>query len=133
MYKNRVKNNRFFFWNSHSFILRTRKSSRKQSRKIQNSICYFEFSRFGFLRLLDKRAEISKKFLSFFTLFLYISWIGYLIIWSSNYWESRTWVLGPRVGSLLVGSQGRLNYILAITNTREVKDFISILIQLFFY
>ena len=37
-------------------------------------MCYFEFSHSGFPRSQDKRAGISKKMLSFFTLFLYIPW-----------------------------------------------------------
>ena len=70
MYKNRVKIKEWqiIFWNSHSFILRTRKFSRKQSRKIQN-ICCFEFSYTRFPCSLDKRAGISKFFVSFFNLY----------------------------------------------------------------
>ena len=43
-----------------------------QSGKIQNYIYYFEFSHSGFPQSEDKRAGISKIFLLFFTLFLYI-------------------------------------------------------------
>ena len=79
MYKKRVENDIIFFWNSCSFILWMKKSSRKWSGKIQN-ICYFEFSHSGFPHSQDKRAGISKKFLSFFTLFFYIPWLDCLLI-----------------------------------------------------
>ena len=38
-------------------------------------ICHFEFSCSGFLHSQDKWEGISKNFLSFFTLFLYIPWV----------------------------------------------------------
>ena len=80
--KNRVENDRKSFWNPHSFIWLTRKFSRKQSRKIQNIYqCYIEFSRSGFPRCSQhKRAGISKKILSFFTLFLYIVHLHTLVL-----------------------------------------------------
>ena len=39
------------------------------------NICNFEFFHSGFPHSQDKRAGISKIFLSFFTLFLYIPWL----------------------------------------------------------
>ena len=60
------------FWNSHSFIVQTRKS---RAGKIQNYIYYFEFSHSWFPRWEDKRAGISKKFQLFFILFFYIPWV----------------------------------------------------------
>ena len=44
------------------------------SEKFQNYLYYFKFSRSGFPHCEDKRAGISKIFLLFFTLFLYIHW-----------------------------------------------------------
>ena len=61
-----------FFWNSHSFFLRTRKCSRKWNRKIQNIYVILNFPPSRFPHSQDKRARISKKFLPFFTVFLYI-------------------------------------------------------------
>ena len=71
VYKNRVENNNFFFffWNSCSFILWTRKFSRKQSMQIQK--IYFLFlifplciSSFAILALVHniKEWEFQKKF-----------------------------------------------------------------------
>ena len=84
MYKNRVENVRTFFWNSHSFILPTRKSSRKQSRKIQNIYLILNFPTLNFLIRKIKEWEFQKKKLSFFTLLLYIPCIRSYIV-SSKY------------------------------------------------
>ena len=64
------------FWNYGSFILRIRKS-RAEKFKIINIFLIF---RSGFPCCWeDKRAAISKTFLLFFTLFLYISWYDRVI------------------------------------------------------
>ena len=61
------------------FPLFYRLNAEIQSRKIQNYIYYFELSCSGFPRWRDKREGISKIFLSFFNLFLYILWRLYSI------------------------------------------------------
>ena len=76
MYKNRVENDRIFFWNSHSFILRMRKFTRKRSRKIQNIYVILNFPALDFIIHKIKEWEFQKKILSFFTLFLYISLVN---------------------------------------------------------
>ena len=53
-----------------------------QSGKIQNNIYILNYPApfsAGFPHSQDKRAGISKKFVLFFTLFLYISWFGYIL------------------------------------------------------
>ena len=78
MYKNRVKND-IYFLNLLLFYLPNKEI---QSGKIQNNIYFFNFPApfsTGFSRSQDKRAGISKMFLSFFTLSLYMVYpaLGY--------------------------------------------------------
>ena len=56
-----------------------------QSRKIQNNIHNFEFSYSGFSLSQDKRVRISKLFMSFFTLFFYITWLLHNLFFICNY------------------------------------------------
>ena len=75
MLKNRVENDRKLFWNSRSFILRTRKISRKRSGKIQNIYVILNFPALDFLVHKIKEWEFQKNCLSFFTLLIYIPWM----------------------------------------------------------
>ena len=75
IYKNMVKNDR----NNFDIPAHLLCNEEIQSRKIQNYINYFEFFYSGFPRSHDKRLGISKLFLSFFILFLYIPWPGDLV------------------------------------------------------
>ena len=72
MYKNRVKNDRFFFEIPALLSCKRGNPAENEAGKLKKNICYFEFAHSGFPRSQDKRAGISKKILSFFTLFLYI-------------------------------------------------------------
>ena len=72
MYKNRGKEEQNFFKNSCSFILRTRKSSRKQCWKIQNIHAILNFPALDFLICKIKEQEFLKKICRSLPLFLYI-------------------------------------------------------------
>ena len=61
------------------FYLANKEIQQKTERENSKYICYFEFFRSGFPHLQNKRVGISKKFLSFSTLFLYIPWKKLLI------------------------------------------------------
>ena len=53
------------------FYLANEEIQQKMEQENSKYICYFEFCCSGFPHSQDKRAGISKNFLSFFTLFLY--------------------------------------------------------------
>ena len=80
MYKNRVKNDGIFF--EIPTLLSCKQENQAENRAGKFKITYIYiilnfptlFSA-GFPRLQDKRAGISKNFLSFSTLFLYIPWL----------------------------------------------------------
>ena len=79
MYKNRVENNRKFFWNFRTLLSCKRGNSAENGAgkfKIYTNIpCYFEFCRSTWFPCSqDKRAGISIIFLLLLILFLYILW-----------------------------------------------------------
>ena len=86
MYKNWIKYDRKIFEIPSLLSCKQGNPAENGVGKIRN-ICYFEFSHSGFPCSQDKRVGISKKFLSFFTLFLNFFWNSHpFILWT---WKSR--------------------------------------------
>ena len=80
---------KILFVKSPLFYLATKEIQQNTKQDYKKNICYFEFSRSGFPCLQNKRAGISKKFLSFFTLFLYIPWLIIPTTFVNNFFKEK--------------------------------------------